>query len=209
MKLRFKVVTVILFTLTTVMFIYGFINYNKKISDNLNQVVNTDGELGQNTHTEKPNSTVKVDRPVDEKDLKKVPDILGLKKTEALSILKERNLTSDVLEEYSSIYDKDRVFWQNITPGEEIKANENFVFSISKGPKDGEVTGNIVSVPSLIGMEENEAASSLVALGFKVEYEYNDNQDYEEGFVYSQNYLVDAKVEKGTMVKIRVSRKDN
>ncbi len=77
---------------------------------------------------------------------------------------------------------------------------------MSLGKNELDTTAGVeIIVPNLIGMSKEAAESELKEAGFNVGYEYNPSESYDEGFVYSQNYKVGAKVAKGTQVTIRIS----
>lgn len=203
--MKYKGLIIVLFLLATIGFVGGFYQYRQKLDENLNKVIVQDNSLDFYIEPEEEEK-----EPVDTDDAIKAPNLIGVTREEALETVKTYNLKSIILEEYSGIYDEDIVFWQSLSPTIPLDDEATISFAVSLGQEEGEdPVGETITVPNLIGMNEDEAASKLVAKGFKVDYEYKENSDYDEGVVYSQNYKVAAEVAKGTVVTIRVSIKNN
>lgn len=203
--MKYKSIVIILFILVAIGFIGGYYNYKQKLDNNLNKVIAQDNSLGF-TIDRNEVETGTVDAP----NTLKGPNLIGVSRIDAINLLEKLTVKTEIIEEYSAIYDKDIVFWQSIVPETPLIGQETMVFSVSLGAKEGEESlGETITVPDLMGLEASVAATKLVAKGFKVDYEYKANGDYGQGIVYSQNYKVDAQVAKGTVVTLRISMGSN
>jgi len=65
--------------------------------------------------------------------------------------------------------------------------------------------GELVRVPDVVGMTEDEAVDELEAAGFEVEVEPRPNKKVEEGEVFKQEPEADERLEEGEIVTITVS----
>ncbi len=206
--MKHKSLTILLFIIVCLGFGAGYMKYHQKLQDNLNKVIIQDNSLAFNVDgvkVETPAVDKETPKPEIEKDLKS-PELIRVKRKDALEMVKNAKLKSEIIEEYSAVFEKDVVFWQSIPANTLISSGETLSYAVSLGAKDGVTSqGDTIIVPEMIGLTEKIATVKLIALGFKVEYEYNPNSDYRSGMVYSQNYKVDAKVAKGTSIIIRVS----
>lgn len=224
--MKFRNLAIVVFTLVTIGFIFGFVSYNKKINDALHkeivQATINDGDDGINTTPETPivvpvETAVEtaVETPIEtpqtpiEAGKVEVPTLYGLSKDEAKLKLEALGLVPNPAVEKTTEVDDGIVFWQSPYKGIEVKIGTKVSYSVAAGTV-AEVTdpnAETAKIPDLIGLSEKAAVAKLEALGFKadVNYERKYNNDYAKGYVYSQNYKIGALVAKGTTIGLRIS----
>lgn len=210
--MRYKGLTVVLFTVVTVGFIAGLLSYNRKMDEMLGK------EIVQATAADFKFSDTKEDSPppeeegspeepqnqVEEIEDVIVPSLLGLSENEAIAKLIELGLTADREEAHDEETPEGKVLSQDPLPETPAAPGSIVRFTVSLGIEEVDEVAQII-VPNLIGYAKEAAEAELRELGFLVEYEYNPSEHYDEGYVYSQNYKVGAEVDLGTTVKIRIS----
>ena len=127
-----------------------------------------------------------------------VPDVTGLRVSEARSVLEEEGLGSEVRrrpsdEPVGTVVDQDPA------PGSEIDEGGTVTLFASSGPKK-------VEVPDLTGLDKSEAKATLEDLELElgnVDKAFSDT--VEEGDVIDQSPAPEKRVEPGTEVDIVVS----
>lgn len=220
--MKFRNLAIVLFTLVTIGFIFGFVSYNKKINDALGKEIvqatmddgddeiiatpETPGEVPVETAVETPVETPET--PI-ESDKVIVPALFGLTKDEAKLKLEALGLVPNPEVEKTTEVNEGIVFWQSPYKGIEVKIGSKVSYSIAAGTtaEVPDPNAETAKIPDLIGLSEKDAVSKLEALGFKadVNYERKYNNDYAKGYVYSQNYKIGALVAKGTTIGLRIS----
>ncbi|SUY47230.1 stage V sporulation protein D [Clostridium putrefaciens] len=130
------------------------------------------------------------DKSVEESLLKDiiVPDVRGMKKAEAIKILKSNNLSYEVTGELDSIYD------MSPKPGYTIKENKKILLYADKSYNYNKE----VIVPSLTGYSKDGALSILNSIGLEATMEG-------DGMVIEQNLEADTIVKYGTNIHILLS----
>ena len=223
--MKFRNLAIVIFTLVTIGFVFGFVSYNKKINDALSKEIvqaNIKGEddeinVTPETPIELPAETA-VETPIEAPETPinntkvVVPALYGLTKDEAKLKLEALGLVSDPQVETTTEVAGGIVFWQTPYKGIEIERGTKVSYSIAAGGTAEVPDANLgtAKIPNLIGLSEKDAVSKLESLGFKADanYERKYNSEYEKGYVYSQNYKVDAEVAKGTVIGLRISLGD-
>ncbi len=204
--MRYKGLTIVLFAVVTLGFVFGFLNYHKKLDAMLGKeiVQASTGDFNLPPLEVDPEGEEPSDINEDEKII--VPSLTGLTKDEAVIKLEELQFVPVPKEEYSDETVKGEVFSQSPEGEETAASGTEVTFSVSLGKKEGttQASGQII-VPNVIGWSKEDAEKELKDTGFSVAYEYNPSQHYDEGYVYSQNYKVGARVATGTQVTIRIS----
>jgi len=213
--MKFRNLAIVIFTLVTIGFVFGFVSYNKKINDALSKEIvqaNIKGEddeinVTPETPLEVPAETA-VETPVNPTKVV-VPALYGLTKDEAKLKLEALGLVSDPKVETTTEVAGGIVFWQTPYKGIEIERGTKVSYSIAAGSPTEVPDPSLgtAKIPDLIGLSEKDAVAKLESLGFKADanYERKYNSDYEKGYVYSQNYKVNAEVAKGTIIGLRIS----
>jgi len=191
--MRYKGLTIVLFAVVTFGFIFGFLNYHKKLDAMLGKeiVQASTGDL----IVPSPDPDTEGENPSELEEDVLVPSLEGLSKEEAVAMLEALKLVPEIEEEYSDISEKGKVFGQSPSEGFMASAGTEVSFSVSLGKNEAQAAEDQIIVPNLIGMAKEAAETKLK----------DPSEHYDEGFVYSQNYKVGAKVSKGTEVTIRIS----
>jgi serine/threonine protein kinase/beta-lactam-binding protein with PASTA domain len=78
--------------------------------------------------------------------------------------------------------------------------------SSSKNKEQTTETSEMVTVPDLTGMTEDEATEALNELGLGIKTAYEQNNDVEEGKVISQSVDADSQVAKNTTITVTISQ---
>ena len=127
-------------------------------------------------------------------------DLLGMTEDEAKAALKELGLGYKKAGTASSdTYEEGQVMTQSVEEGEKVDANTTISVTISSGAGD-------ITVPSVTGMTESAAKTTLTDAGFKVTVNYEYNRDVAEGNVISQTPEGNGTGKKGDTVTLVVSQ---
>jgi len=126
-----------------------------------------------------------------------VPRVVGLSAARALERLQAAGLKGRTVK-VASRRPRDQVLKQSPAPGTEVKTDSVVVLTTSKGPRTG-------TVPSVVGITEASARSTLEGLGYKVAVTRIQSSQ-PRGFVVSQEPTAGARAAKGTVVTINVSQ---
>ena len=125
-----------------------------------------------------------------------VPDLRGKKQSELADYLEAAGFKLGTVSEEASEEEKGTVLSQDPDAGEEVEKG-----TASDGSKAK------ATVPYLVGKSINDAQSALSKAGLSlgsISYEYSST--YAEGEVIWQQYDANAQLDKGTSVRIRVSK---
>ena len=127
-------------------------------------------------------------------------NLLGMTEDEAKAALKELGLGYKKAGTASSdTYEEGQVMTQSVEEGEKVDANTTISVTISSGAGD-------ITVPSVTGMTESAAKTTLTDAGFKVTVNYEYNRDVAEGNVISQTPEGNGTGKKGDTVTLLVSQ---
>ena len=130
-------------------------------------------------------------------ELLKVPDVVGKKKAVAEKTITDAGFKVKVTEEYNDTTPVGNVISQNPDGGVSIDAGSTVTIVVSKG-------ANLVNVPDVTDMTEADAIAQLEDMGLVANVIYQVSPDV--GIVINQDPLPDAKVAKGSTVKIYVGK---
>ncbi len=97
--------------------------------------------------------------------------------------------------------EKNLIISQDIKKDEEVPVGTTIKIEVSKG--DGKV---LVIVPSVIGVTESKAKSTLEAKKLKVTVTYANDTSKADGVVLTQSLKENAEVEEGTVIELSVNR---
>lgn len=205
--MKSKIVMILILLVAGFFFVTGFLRYQGNLRETLAKEI-TEGpgsgiKLPNESPSEEPSETPGEMGPVENPQMVELPDFYEKSLEESKEILAEMKLQVKVVEETNSSFAEGIVFLQEPVLGKKILQGKSVTLFVSGTGVSQEEQKT--TVPLLIGMEEEEAVELLQSLGFQVKFEYNPSSNYEKGLVYSQNYLVDSKVSRGTKVTIRVS----
>lgn len=144
--------------------------------------------------------TVLISRLTNPKEVQ-MPNVVGINKDEAETMLKENGLILEVTgEEYSGEYaagyiiSQDPKFIENYN----IKSGQTIKVVVSKGIEEA-------IVPNVVGKTREEAEKLLTDSKLKVEVVEEENKKVEAGYVVSQETAENTKVFAGDTVVIHVS----
>lgn len=126
-----------------------------------------------------------------------VPKVVGLSAARALVRLQAAGLRGRTAR-VASRRPKDQVLKQSPAPGTELRKGSEVVLTTSRGPRTG-------TVPSVVGITEASARSTLEGLGYKVAVTKIQSSQ-PRGFVVSQSPTAGTRAAKGTLVRINVSQ---
>ena len=129
-----------------------------------------------------------------------VPNLEGRSADEAESALQSAGLTGNAREEYSDTVEAGVVISQDVDAGSEVSPGSSVGYVVSRGP---EMT--VVSVPGIVGMDQNTAEKTLQQYGLTPSYTGESYSDYPAGQVYYQSVSEGTQVEEGTTVEFGVS----
>lgn len=128
-----------------------------------------------------------------------VPNLVGKTEEEAKEALNSIGLGYKAVKQASSTIESGKVISQGTTAGSKVNKNSTITLSISSGPDS-------VTVPSVVNMTSEEAASTLEAAGFKVgttKTAYSDT--VEKGKVISQSPNANTSQESGAIITLTIS----
>jgi eukaryotic-like serine/threonine-protein kinase len=147
--------------------------------------------------TVEKSSTVKL-RVSNGPGLTSVPDVTGKPLDQAIRILKKNGLFANTSFEQSSSVSRGLVISTTPVALSQVPVGSRVQVVVSSGPQ-------LVSVPDVVGKQENVATATLQDAGFKVSSVKQDSTQ-PKGQVLSESPSAGVKVAKGTRVTITVSR---
>ena len=172
--------------------------YNKEVPEGY--VISQDPTYMESFNKVKEGSTVSV---VISKGQEKatVPNVKGKEKEEAIKLIEEANLKAEIVEETSRTVQEGYVISQETDPDTEVYAGDTVIIHVSTGTGIKEVT-----VVSVIGQSEANAASTLQELGLKVNVSYEEDSSKDNGVVLKQSVASGNVVDEGTTITITVNK---
>jgi serine/threonine-protein kinase len=126
-----------------------------------------------------------------------VPSVVGFTAAQALVRLQAAGLRGRTVK-VASRRPRDEVLEQSPAPGTEVKNDSVVVLTTSRGPRTG-------TVPSVVGIREAPARSTLEGLGFKVAVTRAQSSQPRD-VVVSQQPAAGTRAARGTVVTITVSK---
>lgn len=108
-----------------------------------------------------------------------VPSLVGKTEAEAKDLLNSIGLGYKSIKEYSSSIAQGMVMEQGIDSGNQVDKHSTISLKISAGP-------DVKSVPNVVGMHEQDAATTLEAAGFTISIKKVESSDISSGKVISQ-----------------------
>jgi eukaryotic-like serine/threonine-protein kinase len=128
-----------------------------------------------------------------------VPDVVGQRSSVAAQTLQNRGFEVNIQRVVNADVATDRVATQNPRPGDRAKKGSTVTIVVSQGP--GEST-----VPQVTGLPERDARRALRSAGLKVAVTRAYSADVALGRVVSATPPEGTTVERGTSVRLTVSR---
>ena len=130
-----------------------------------------------------------------------VPQVIGMSEESATKMIEDLGYKVKV-REVTDVKPAGEVLDQDPQAGEKLKKGSTISLNVSDG--NGKIE---ISVPSLIGMNEDEAKAKLKEAGFSIgniSDGYSD--EYEEGTVMEQQYEPGTEMEEGSSVGFKISK---
>ena len=129
-----------------------------------------------------------------------IPDVSGMEEDEAKQKLKDAGFKNvDSAYEYNGTVPEGQVFETDPAIGSKATAETKVTVKVSKGTET-------VTVPSIVGLSEQEAQAKLSSIGLKGSATSSSSPTVPEGQVMSQNPYAGKKVETGTVISYVVSK---
>lgn len=131
-----------------------------------------------------------------------VPDVTGVSYAEAVTMLQQKGFVANKAESYSEEVAKGNVISQTPEAGNKAPNGSAVTVRVSLGKEETKVR-----VPSVIGLDEEDATISLIEAGLtpgRIE-EVNNEDAALTGLICYQSYSVGSYVEAGTVVDLRLS----
>lgn len=133
-------------------------------------------------------------------DGREVPYVVGLSYDDAANQLAASGFTVSRTESYSSDVEKGNVISQNPMSGK-APLGSSVTINVSLGEED-----NMIRVPNLMGVPEDEATIKLIEAGLAVgAVSQKNSEEFEAGLVCYQSYSYGSYVAPGTAVDFMVS----
>jgi eukaryotic-like serine/threonine-protein kinase len=127
-----------------------------------------------------------------------VPYVIGQPRADAEAQLREAGFEVAFGEPQADQAAVDTVIAQDPQPPEEAERGSTITLTVSAGPE-------LVAVPNVVNMNQQEASQALTDAGFVVNPVPAENDEVEEGLVISQDPPGDSQAAPGTQVTISVS----
>lgn len=131
-----------------------------------------------------------------------VPDVKGMTEAEAKAALNKVNLGYKAVYKASSTVDAGKIISQDRESGSSVEKNTTVTVTVSSG----EETKATITIPSVIGMTEENASDVLQNAGFSVSIDYSYSDTVEMGSVISQSPSGSTSAQEGTTVTVVVSK---
>ena len=131
-----------------------------------------------------------------------VPNVKGKEKEEALQLIDNAKLLSEVIEETSKTVKEGFVISQETNPDTEVNAGETLKIHVSTGTGIKQVT-----MIDVTGKSEADAKKALEDMGLVVNVGYSEDSSKNNGVVLKQALDVGKVVDEGTTVTITVNNK--
>lgn len=127
-----------------------------------------------------------------------LPNLVGMDYKEAQEKYKENFMIDVLTTEYSDL-DEDKIFWQSLPEGRDVKPTQVVKVKVSKGKKMIEIPADVYN------MSATEATNKLTNLGLNVVPKHRNDDTITKDFVISTIPAKGAMVESGTDVTILIS----
>jgi serine/threonine-protein kinase len=128
-----------------------------------------------------------------------VPGVLGQKQSDAEKAMKDAGFATDVRKETSDTVTKGRVISTSPPENSQLEKGRTVVLVVSSGPQQ-------VTVPDVVGRNEDDARTSLEDAGLRVDVTEEENADKDPGTVLRQTPSAGGKVDKNSTVKLVVAK---
>ena len=130
-----------------------------------------------------------------------VPKVAGMTYDEAVKKLENNKLKAEKIEETSKEIKEGIVISQETNPNTEANAGETVKIHVSIGTGIAQVV-----MPSVLGKTESDARQTLEGKNLKVNVEYSEDTNKDNGIVLSQNIKSGENIDEGTEITITVNK---
>jgi serine/threonine-protein kinase len=173
--------------------------YNPNVSDD--SVISQTPHPGVSRKLYRNDDKIKLTLVVNKKREPTVlPNLLGACARDAELFLKNAGANVKIFEEYSDTCPKGNVILCSHPEGTKIDVSETVILRVSKGAQT-----LFITVPSLLGLGENQASEKLEQIGFSVGKITYTRSKEEIGTVIAQEYEEGTSLPMGTKISIVVS----
>lgn len=218
-----KSIAVILFIVVTIGFLFGFITYNKRLSEMLDKEINpqavvmpenpedsddglTEAPVDNESEVEEPDEVdEQIEEPDGDSELVIIPYIIGLHKEDAIKALEDKNLVPEIHLEYVEGVEKEYVFYQRPPRNQEVPEGTTVSFSVSRGPYGSSEDEMKVAMPSVIGKTRTQAERALRKAGLLLKVRESYSSEVAKGIVISSDTAAGKEVEEGSTVTLTIS----
>ncbi|MBQ9899086.1 MAG: PASTA domain-containing protein, partial [Ruminococcus sp.] len=142
-----------------------------------------------------------VSAPTTEDDRVTVPNVVGMKKQEAVDKLGELGLNVIIDGKYSDEYAEDTVIEQSVKSDSKLPKDSDITITLSLGR---EIDPNVTEVPNVIGIHYELAQEQLRSLGFSVSVSFVESDETEMN-VIAQSISPNTEAQKGSSITLSVS----
>lgn len=130
-----------------------------------------------------------------------IPYVYNLTETQAEKKLEDTGLKTVPDYQYSDTIEKDKVIETNPAKDSLVVEGDTVTIVVSLGPEDTQVT-----VPSLLGMTQDEANAALTSLGLVLgTVSYDTSEKYPAGQITFQTTSANEKAKKGDKIDVIIS----
>lgn len=136
-------------------------------------------------------------------DLVEVPDVTNITYEEARFLLMSQDFQVDATPEqaYHSKVEEGKIIEQEPRGKSQAPRGTKVRLVISRGPEP-----QVLKVPSLIGLSQEEARAKLSGLGLSLgEVKVQGSQEYLPGQIMAQEPAADAEIEQGALIAVTIS----
>ncbi|MDZ7838032.1 MAG: PASTA domain-containing protein [Actinomycetota bacterium] len=134
----------------------------------------------------------------------KVPDLIGVEIERAREVLEKLHFSIEEITENNDTYASDIVFAQDPAPETVLESEEGKLPSITLKVSKGRES---VPMPSLLGMEEDEARETLAAQGLSLSNTVNEfNNEYPQSKIFQQEPAPRTEINRDTPITIYISK---
>lgn len=206
-----KGIAILLFLLVSAGFLYGFITYNRRLSNMMNQEIkqaeaSEEPDIPAETPGSKNEDREPDEKPDDTDKLITIPGIVGLSEADAVKALEEVGLVAEIHQEYIDDVDKGTVFYQRPPKNNEVPEGTVISFSVSRGPYGSSEDKASVKVPDLIGKTEAQAKALLDTLKLKMKSVNVYSETVKNGLIISQDVAAGKEADEESTITVKVSR---
>lgn len=127
-----------------------------------------------------------------------MPEVIGHNIDDVKRTLIELGLTPQIEYETTTQYEEGIVFFASVDAGTELNTDDVILLKVSQASEG-------VTVPSIVGLSQAEAKSTLEQHGFQVSILQEENSQVEKGYIISQSPEGDSAAPAGSTIMITVS----